>query len=775
MDQVILNLNEGWKLTYADSASFRAMENPPRTVAQAEAVGKPMMAEVPGDFLRELWKSGVLPDPYFGTNAWEYQKYEWTHVWYYRTFTVESGNLDRMAFDFAGLDTLTEIYLNGELIGKTDNMFIPHRVPAKGVRRGRNELVIHFIPVMVAAREKRLPVMCHTLFYSFEALYTRKPMHSYGWDIMPRILSCGIWKPVTLVEEAKDSIDELFLFTLSADPERRSARVRIYFALNLEADDPREYRIEIDGACGESRFREECCPRHTEYTRLAFRMNDCHLWWPKNQGEQALYDVTARLWHGDTLVDTKKTKLGIRTVTLSRTDAMHGDEGDFTFRVNGRPIFCMGTNWVPLSPFHCEDAARLPRALALLDDSGCNMVRVWGGSVYPDDAFYDFCDEHGILVWQDFAMACAVYPRDADFCRAIEEEATAVVKRLRQHPSLALWAGDNECDATCEGWNGYRRDPNDNILTRQILPEVVRTHDFTREYLPSSPYISPESYAKRLPTPEAHLWGPRRWFKDDDYEKAPCCFASEIGYHGCPSVRSLKKIIGEDHLWPIENEQGEIDLHWLAHTTEAQADGELAYRYRARLHPAQVKLMFGALPDNIETYSAMSQISQAEALKHFIELFRTQKWRRTGILWWNLLDGWPQVSDAAVGYDFEPKLAYYYIKRVQTPVCLMFTEPKDGKITLVAANDTDREATVSYRVSRASDGKLLTAGTLTVPANENAAASQCDADPDAYRMYLVEWELDGKTFRNHFCTGMMGMSYEAYRADLAACGLDELE
>lgn len=773
MDKTLISLDGKWRLAYLSNDVYKTYKKPIKNVKSLKKLGTHIPASVPGDFLLELVKNGTLPrDIYFGNDIWECQKYEFTHVWYYTEFTLDEAPTERMYFDFEGLDTETEVYLNGMLIGRTDNMFIPHHISHGGaLKKGRNELMIHFIPVMLSERP-RLPLMCNTVFYNYEALYTRKPMHSYGWDIMPRVLSCGIWKSVYLKEKAQDCIAELYLYTLSADPDIARAKVRVYFALDISADDPREYRFTIDGACGDSKFHDEVCPRHTEYTRLAFSIDDVKLWWPKNQGEQNLYDVAARLWHGDELCDEKKVKLGVRTVELDRTDVVKDGRGEFCFKINGRKVFCMGTNWVPLSPFHCEDADRLDRALELLCDSGCNMVRIWGGSVYPDARFYDFCDEKGIMVWQDFAMACAVYPQDDLFCNKIEAEATAVVKSLRQHPSLVLWAGDNECDCTCESWTGFRRDPNGNVLTRKIIPEVLRFHDFTRPYLPSSPYISPQAHNLDLPTPEAHLWGERTWFKSEVYSDPSVKFASEIGYIGLPARGSLEKFIGKEYLYPNVDENGSPNLHWLAHTSEAQADGEISYKYRFFLPIKEVKKLFGSVPCELDGYIAATQISQAEALKYFIECFRTKKWDRTGILWWNLLDGWPQISDAAVDWYFNEKLAYKLIKRSQAPLCLMFDEPRDGKIALIGANDTCHDSVVSYKVTRVSDRVVVSAGESKLTANENTALCSVECQENEYEMYLIEWSANDKEYKNHYVTGHIGMSAERYLIDLKSCGVD---
>ena len=237
------------------------------------------------------------------------------------------------------------------------------------------------------------------------------------------------------------------------------------------------------------------------------------------------------------VVDSLSLRHGIRTVVLDRTSVTTEDgDGEFRFIVNGDPIFVLGTNWVPLDVYHARDLSRLASVLDLLDEIGCNMVRCWGGNVYESDAFFDWCDEHGVMVWQDFAMACAIYPQDSAFQEVLRTEVTAVARRLRQHPSLVLWAGDNECDQK-HVRTGQGRDPNLNVLTRSVIPEVLRLEDPSRPYLPSSPYIDDVGFlAGERFLPEDHLWGPRVDFKGDYYSGALCHFASEIGYLGAPSV-----------------------------------------------------------------------------------------------------------------------------------------------------------------------------------------------------------------------------------------------
>ena len=763
-----------WKFGFLPNCECSQFADTITTPDEAEKRCKTYPAVVPGCLELDLMRNGIEKDPVFGTNSWEYQKYENMHVWYFTEFTI--GDLPKIpALCFDGLDTIADIYVNGKKAARSENMMLPCRITDCGLVEGKNTVVVHFIPACIEARKYRLPAASNTLFYNYQSLYIRKPMHMYGWDIMPRFVSCGIYKSAYIASGRRDCIDELFVYTLAVKPEEDTAKIRIYFALDIESDFPRDYRFTIEGRCGDSVFRDECSPRGTEYNRLAFWIENCKLWWPKNQGEQALYDVEARLWRGKTLCDTYKMKLGIRTIELKRSETVDDPDADFCFIVNGRRVFINGTNWVPLEPFHSEDEKRLPEALALLDDSGVNMVRMWGGNLYESDSFFDFCDSHGIMVWQDFSMACAVYPNDRNFLDKLEPETIYTVKRLRGHCSLALWAGDNECDCTRQSWGGVRRDPNDNIITRELIPRLLNEHDFTRPYLPSSPYISPECHRENKASPEDHLWGSRYYFKSDFYKNAGCFFASEIGYHSCPSPETLRKMIGEDKLWPCFDEDVRPNDHWAAHAVEAQRDGEIAYEYRIRLLYNQVKLLFGEIPDDLDDYIRYAQISQAEAMKFFIESFRVKKPRRTGIIWWNLLDGWPIISDAVVDHYFRKKLAYKFMKRSGSPFAMIFDEPLDVHITLYACNDEAKDRSFRYKVRNVTDGVPVSSGNGFVKANENKAVCRIKIAEYKREMFLVEWETDDGAFSNHYCTNLLGINGREYLADLKKCGFDEFE
>jgi len=626
---------------------------------------------------------------------------------------------------------------------------------------------------VIAAREYTTGPLHHALKYNTDALSIRKANSMFGWDIMPRIVSGGLWKNVSIVYKEHSYIEESFLYTIKTNGSHDWARIGGYFKLHIDDDFLTGYRLIIDGSCGDSKFHHETAPISAN-VQLSFGIDNCKLWWPKNSGQPNLYDVTVTLVSPAGLCDTKKLKLGVRTVELTRTSTTDRDgNGEFVFRINGKKVFVLGTNWVPLDAFPSQNIKRLPNALKLLDDIGCNMVRCWGGNVYENDEFYDFCDENGIMVWQDFGMACGIYPQTERFCRMIEEEAVSVVKRLRNHACLAIWSGDNECDQSYYAEEFQKLDPNDNIITRKILPEVLRINDFTRPYLPSSPYVDREAFITKKSISEEHTWRPRDYFKGNYYKNTECHFASEAGYHGCPSPDSLKKFIPSENLWDakLHNMKAENipDDAWLVHAASMELDPNAPYAYRIKLMNSQVETLFGSMPDSLDVFARQSQISQAEAMKYFIERFRLTKWRRTGIIWWNLIDGWPQISDAVVDYYGTKKLAYSYIKRSQQPVCLMFDEPENGTVSLYGVNDTIYEKQISYTVKRLSDDKVYVSGSVKLPADSSIKLDEIKTAPDEHDCFYIEWNGEA-VGNNHYFTNLINISYDLYTSLLQKAG-----
>ena len=800
-----------WTLTVIPHKEYCASGYPERgEYGLVSGLGVTIPAIVPGNFELDMVRAGLLEDPYWGSNITKLRELEDRHLFYRTSFDLPAVAENELPIlKLEGIDTVFDLYLNGEWIYGGENMFMSYEIPLNSdmpLKPEGNQLLVHIHPTMIEAQRNALPPSAGMFPFGYASLYARKAPSSFGWDILCRAVSGGIWRPVYIETVKTPAIRETFLYTRAVNPDpadhtRGYAELNLYYAVDLGGDTyypfdcdkhpaelPNDYIVTVKGTCNDSTFEVTADLWHT-CGNIFIPVHGAYLWYPKNAGQPYLYDVTITLCRNGVVVDEKTMKTGIRTVELDRT-TFAGEKGQFRFLINHKPIFAMGSNWVPLDAFHSRDAERLPKALEMLDDVGCNIVRCWGGNVYEDHAFFDFCDSHGIMVWQDFAMGCAIYPVDEKMQDALREEVEHIVRKLRNHPSLCLWAGDNECDFAWWGWHGIRRDPAENVLTRKIIPDVLRLQDFTRPYLPSSPYLD-EAAIEAMKNPanivsmqgtadisEDHLWGPRDYFKGPYYRTAGCHFASETGYHGCPDPETLKKFIPEDELWPIFDKAidsdpfaGDPKPSWFLHQTTMELKYTGGFHYRIRLMTDQVRHMFTDIPRDLDTYAKMSQASQAEAFKYFIERFRTAKWRRTGIIWWNLLDGWPQISDAVVNYDFTPKLAYFFIKRVQQPLHMAFTDPVDGTFTLVGINDTQRDEVFTYTVKDITglpaDTDLTTvppilSGEVTVPADSTAPAGTLPTAGMEHLFLLIEWSDSAGCHTSHFILEPEHLNYTAY-------------
>lgn len=740
-----LDLNGTW--SFAWSTKPAAIDKP--TLAGLEEAGLEIYpCTVPGNFELDLQAAGIIEDPFYAMNVLKLHELEKAHVWYVHRFEACVPNGCNAELVFEGLDCYADVYLNGELIGSCDNMLVEHTFNLDGLLQSDNELLVHIKPAVLEAEAYPYPPGLSALGGNYESLYVRKAPHMYGWDIMPRAVSAGIWRPVRIRFLPIERLEGVYLQTTSLSADARRADLDLYYRARTLSSVGDTYEIAVEGRCGKASFSEK---RRLGFNagRFGFTVKDPQVWWPRGRGEPNLYHVTASLMKNGRVVDRLEFDMGIRTVRLDRTSVTSpSGDGEFCFRINGEKVFITGSNWVPLDAFHSRDIERISPAIELAEDIGCNMLRCWGGNVYENDLFYELCDRKGIMVWQDFAMACGIYPQDSEFRRRIAAEARKVVQRLRQHPCIVLWSGDNECDNVYLWSSGGKRDPNTNVLTRKVLPQVLREEDPTRPYLPSSPYIDQEAFAagERF-LPENHLWGPRNYYKSDYYLNALCHFASEIGYHGCPSPDSIRRFISPEKLWPYKD-----NPQWLLHSTSPVPEAHL-YDYRVELMATQIRELFGNVPDNLEQFALASQICQAEADKFFIEFFRSAKWRRTGIIWWNLIDGWPQFSDAVVDYYFVRKLAYYYIKVSQQPLCLMLAEPEGSVQRLIAANDTREIAELRYRLMDVETDDVVAEGTAVAMPDAVTTLTVVPFSKYDQRFYVIEWESARGSGKNHYLAG----------------------
>lgn len=727
------------------------------------AVNVPEMpAEVPGNIELDLYRNGIIPDPFFGENVDLLRPYEFNNWVYERNFELPADFPAHADLVFDGIDCLAEILVNGRTAGKADNAFLRHRFAVDDLlRRGEtNTVTVRIESPILAVKDIPLDHHSKAQAWNFESLRLRKPAHSYGWDIAPRMILGGLWRDVRL-EERPDHALQCCYFCLQ-DTQRTGEKQLCFswsFRTSLNCWD--QFDLDVTGRCGESEFHFQRKAKFTSGFDV-IPVRNPKLWYPAGYGEQNLYDVEIRVSHRGEELFTAHRTIGIRSVKLEYDETP--EHFKFRFRVNDIPIMVKGSNWVPADALHSRDRERTIPILELFRELGCNMLRVWGGGVYESPEFYDYCDRHGIMIWQDFMTGCAFYPMDEEFMGRFRTEVEQIVLELRQHPALILWAGDNEVDQFAAHMHDGRK-PSHNRLTRELIPQVLHRLDPARPYLPSSPYISPAVEAREqddLHSPEQHVWGPRDYFKSPFYAANPAAFISETGYHGAPAVESLRKFLSPEKLWP-----GHGNAEWIAHCTTP------VYAYRIELMYRQIREFFGIEPQTIEEFVAASQIVQAEAKKFFVENVRAHKWRKSGILWWNVMDCWPQFSDAVVDYYFNRKLAFDYIRRSQKPLQVILGEWADWGHRVIVTNDTLAPVKGSVTVSDADTGEILFAGDFEVPANANAEAGRFDLPNGEQRLLLLRFEAGTLSGANHYLTGHPPYSLEQYlgwREKIAALG-----
>ncbi|MBE6538749.1 MAG: hypothetical protein E7671_04735 [Ruminococcaceae bacterium] len=709
-------LDGDWSLIYVENKKLRTEKPTFNTIESLEKTGyNKVPAIVPGNLERDLFRAGVIEDLYLASNTIKYYHLEKLHMFYYRSFTFAETPNEEVNLHFEGIDTAAEIFLNGNKIGEVEDMFIPHDFEvSEYIKKGENEIIVHIIPAGIAARKYTINPDTHIWAHRTAAFYMRKAAHMYGWDIMPRIVSGGIWRSVWVENKAENRIDDVFAFAVGTDQKNNTAELSLYINSTMAEDETKDYSFTVTGKCGDHVFVKELAGLWHNCLDVRFVIENAKLWWPRNYGDPNVYELNIKMNYKGEIVDEYNTRVGLRMAELERTDITDKDgSGEFVFRINGKKIFAMGTNWVPADAIHSFDEERIPAILPMLEDIGCTIIRIWGGNVFESDKLYNYCDDHGIMIWHDFMMGCALYPQDEEFRKKIFNESSIAVKRLRNHPSIVLWAGDNECDEAIFWENNVLPNisPGKNALTRKVLPDVLRIHDQTRPYLPSSPYLSDEIYRqnKRYSASELHLWGPRDYFKSDFYKNSICHFASETGYHGCPSPDSLARFISPEQLWPWTDEKRPprgvlwnrevIDPHpdWQTHASCVTNDGTSTDKFRITLLANQIITLFGE-------------------------------------------------------------------------------EPENGQLPLCVLNDLNEDKKVCFSVTDITTGEKLIENTITAKADSVTRIWNKDMLTDEKHFYFIEWEYDGVKGKNHYFTNIIDIDYEAYKEAMKKVGFwDEFE
>ncbi|HTL52865.1 MAG TPA: hypothetical protein VL860_09850, partial [Planctomycetota bacterium] len=472
----------------------------------------------------------------------------------------------------------------------------------------------------------------------------------------------GIWRPVELICVDRARIADVRVRTRSVKMNKRRNEARTAASARMEAQvtvepvaryagQPLTVEFTVEPPAGASSpsarrvFRQEItAPSDGAPAVVTFgwTVEAPQLWWPNGSGDAKLYGYRVRLFAGEVAVDSKQHHFGIRTVVLDRSRTADGGHR-YAFVINGREIFVRGWNWTPPDAIFARITDDRRRTLVrMAAESGANMLRVWGGGYYEPQAFFDACDKAGLLVHQDFMMACAKHPQTAAFQAELRAEAESIVKAYRSHPSLALWSGDNECDA-------MYKNPRTNGLTRKVLPAVVKRLDPDTPYIPSSPDSPNNKAYNDLSDSDVHLWNHGASYRDAFFLGVKAKFVSEIGFLSLPGVETAQAMHGDVPAWPANNPVW--DLH--------AADCMRGKFFRGMDHVLKDFASCGRpAPKSLEEYVRVSQELQAEAYKTWALHFGAIP-ECAGILLWNLADCWPQMSDAVIAYpmDVKPALA----------------------------------------------------------------------------------------------------------------------
>jgi len=731
--------------------------------AEKDGTAVSIPAQVPGNALADIVRAGLMPDPFFGANSLEFRKFDYIDFKYTSSFTTpDFAPGETVEIVFGGVDTVADYYLDGELIATSSNMFIEQRLDITGLTEpGKtHKLDVVLNSAVNYARDFIVPAHARAQDYNYETLYLRKARHSFGWDIFPRLVGAGLWRDVTIEVKPATDWQDIYLRTIYIIPE--GALFYLNWSFRTDSVELDDFDAELVMQCKDQTFTHKFKPRFVCGKTYLF-LPDPQLWWPVGSGEQNLYDCALTLYKAGETAAIKKFHTAARTIRLDYQEKAAGAPADkFDFIVNDQKIYIRGVNHVPVDALNGENADRRFKALEEALKLNCNMVRIWGGGVYEDNDFYDWCDRHGMMVWQDFMFACECPPNDPWYLDVVAEEAEMICKKLRNHPSLAIFCGDNECDVTHRGSSPYVQ-PSANKVTRQVLPDAVVEHAPEVAYIASSPYLSDavwSSNGKFMP-PELHPWGDRYDWKSSYYHDSfKCAFISEVGYPGLDNLESLKKFLPTEALSVEAMKQN--TLPWHVHASAPFADEHPSFSFRVPLLIKHVERSFREMPSDFVGVIEASQITHAEAMKTFVEKFRVQRGRCGGLMLWNLLDGWPQCTEALVDYYFERKSGFYYVQRAQQGLCMILPEPTSWRATPVMVNDTAESASGSWQVIDLEDDKVLASGKYSVGANSSAELMWYDHPPKSMQIVMLKWDNNGKTSYNHALLGNAPYNYEVY-------------
>ena len=650
-------------------------------------------ATVPGYVHTDLLNNNIINDPYFRLNEHDLQwidKKDWEYI---TTFYVDGDILEKdvVELKFNGLDTYAKVYLNQQLLLETDNMFISYDVSCKKfLKQGKNTLKVVFespIRIGLKKREKLgyfLPGAENDqselggLGDKKVSIFTRKPGYHFGWDWGPRLVSSGIWQDIELNAWNKTKLIDVNI--VQDEITKDVANLIAY--VEIESTENQDVAIVCLVEAKNTIERKVLLTSGVNKVTIPITIQNPELWWTNGLGDQKLYNIKIQVVSGSMVLSSKSKNIGLRTIELVQKPDSIGKS--FYFQLNGHPVFMKGANYIPqdifLSRVSDKDYEELIKSAV---DAKFNMLRVWGGGIYEKDIFYDLCDKYGILVWQDFMFACAMYPGNKDFLENVEKEAIQNVVRLRDHACIALWCGDNEILTAWNRW-GWK----ENVLENQgqnIVDTVWKAYDdifhnmlpeIVEEYNPGTSYwsSSPSSGIGELENGKSgdnHYWGVW-WAKEplSKYKEVIPRFMSEYGFQSFPELNSVKKYALEED-WDINSE--------VMKSHQRSSIGNVTIvEYMERDYNN---------PKNFPMFLYVNHILQAEGIKMAIEAHRRNMPHCMGSLYWQINDCWPVASWSGIDSYGNWKAMHYFVKKAFNDILVSPDIDKNNRLKVAVISD----------------------------------------------------------------------------------------
>lgn len=692
-------------------------------------------AEVPGCVHLDLMSAGLVPDPYVSRNEKDLQwigEKDWE---YSRTFNADGELLGNTHVELymEGLDTYADVYVNDRLVRTCDNMFRTWTVDVKPyLHEGENEIRICFSSVFKVDMPKYLAAPFKLRVWPnndqnsdiWLSPYARKAGYNYGWDWGPRLITTGIWRSVSIRAWSGLDVAAAHIKTLSI-PEKVSGKA--YMQADCMINSDFEGSADLTVAWEDrSVTRKVILQQGENKVSLDFSVSRPRLWWCNGAGSQDLYRFTVAA-DGAGHEDSLSVTAGIRTVEVVRDQ---DDAGRTMYvRLNGRPVYMKGANYIPMDNFPTRTSdSRYEHIIGSAARTGMNMLRIWGGGIYENDIFYELCDRYGILVWQDMMFACGMFPADDRYLDNVACEIRDNVRRLRNHPCIALWNGNNENEISYFGWgwSSFMSESDDRIyrenlrkLFYETIPEAIEKEDDTRYYHPTSPVTGYSGIGYNYG--DVHYWSVWKggWVEEYTEEKNIGRFMSEFGFQSYPDIKTLSAVIPENELYLGSNAMLSHQRARNDETRDPHFGDDMMKMYMDK---------YFTVPESLDEFIYMSQVMQAEAVKVGVEAHRRAKPYCMGTLYWQINDCWPAASWSSIDYYGRWKALQYYAARMFSEV-LVSPYEKDGNVVFKVISDRTSAFSGTLELKTMTlDGKLLK--DIEVPVRTDADGA-CDVYAEA--------------------------------------------